>query len=411
MEFQQWCNRHLLVILLTGSFLFVIVSGIFFLTMRSKTAMTENAEPFSSVPTENSVVKPLHISTPNPIRGIYITGWVASQINMRDELIAFVKKSEINSVVIDVKDYTGNVLYNTGDPLIQQWQSEKPRIMDLKEWIESLHNQGIYTIARITVFQDPNYSEKQPSQAVLTKTNALWRDRNGLTYIDPSSKPFWEYIVRIAKECEQIGFDELNFDYIRFPSDGNMTNIKTPVTHQIEFSGITKNIGIKELALKEFFSYLRNELKMVGVPISADVFGMTLTNKDGLGIGQILEITAEYFDYICPMIYPSHWPKHFLGFSNPANHPYEIVHYSMSKGIERLTSIGMNPHKLRPWLQDFNLGATYDEAKVTSQKKALYDTGLNSWLMWDPRNRYTRTAYQKQPSHSPTENEMVKTKT
>ncbi len=377
----------------------------------------------------------LHIATPKAVHAIYMTSWVASTKNWRNELVAFVKKSDLNSIVIDVKDYSGYVSFETGDPVIQEVGSEQNRIRDVKEFIDELHKAGIYTIARITVFQDPVFAKKYPELAVQYKSGSVWKDRKGLSYVDPAADKYWEYVVHIAKASEQVGFDELNFDYIRYPSDGNMKDIvfrisqsklaelrtkkaesiaagsvqsvlaasvyeaipqseptTTPQTKKS--TAVKKTPTSKEIILTQFFSYLHNALKDVGVPISADVFGMTMNNTDDLNIGQVLEDIAPHFDYIAPMVYPSHYPATFHGFQNPAAHPYEIVRLAMSTGAERLTKASSSPEKLRPWLQDFNLGAVYDAAKVKAQMQAVYDSGLKSWMVWDPANKYTREAYQ-----------------
>ena len=190
-------------------------------------------------------------------------------------------------------------------------------------------------------------------------------------------------MVKIAKAAERVGFDELNFDYIRFPSDGNMSDIVFPLSHK-------RN---KQEVLEDFFKNLRSDLSDVGIPMSADLFGMTMTNKDDLNIGQVLERTAPYFDYISPMVYPSHSPAGFHNFKNPADHPYEVVHIAMTSGAERMRAATSSPLKLRPWLQDFDLGAKYDATKVRAQIQATYDAGLTSWMIWDPKNKYTRGAY------------------
>jgi len=194
-------------------------------------------------------------------------------------------------------------------------------------------------------------------------------------------------MVLLSRASERAGFDELNYDYIRFPSDGNMADI------------VFSHSGEKNKAdvLDSFFSYLRAELKggenALLVPLSADVFGMTTTNTDDLGIGQVLERIDKHFDYIAPMVYPSHYPPTFLGFKNPADHPYEVIKFAMEAAVLRLAAPTSTPTKLRPWIQDFDLGATYDEPMIRAQKKAVYDSGLQSWLSWDPANRYTSEGY------------------
>ena len=147
--------------------------------------------------------------------------------------------------------------------------------------------------------------------------------------------------------------------------------------------------------MKSFFQYLNENLKDTGAVLSADLFGMTTTNNDDLNIGQLLEDATLYFDFIDPMVYPSHYPPTWNGFKNPAANPYEVVKIAMTGGVERLKAMEEDPLKLRPWLQDFDLGATYDKEKVSAQIKATYDVGLNSWILWDPKNVYTVEALNK----------------
>ena len=346
---------------------------------RAQVADTQTAQVVISEPK-----KPLHLPTPEPLKAIYMTSWVAGTKDWREKLVDFVKQTELNSIIIDVKDYTGFISFDTEDEFIKSLDAEEIRVPDMKEFIEHLHDNGIYAIARITVFQDPVYAKKFLDQAVQRKNGTLWKDRKGLSFIDPSSEKHREYIVRIAKASERAGFDELNFDYVRFPSDGNMRDIAFPLSGNLP----------KAEVLEEFFRNLKNALRDIGVPLSADLFGMTMTNTDDLNIGQVLERAEPYFDYISPMVYPSHYPAGFNNYKNPAANPYEIVKYSMSEGVSRIQVASSSPLKLRPWLQDFDLGADYDAAKVRAQIQAIYDSGLTSWMIWDPSNKYTRDAYQ-----------------
>jgi hypothetical protein len=355
--------------------------------------------------TANAPVKPriTHIKTPNPMRAIYMTSWVAGIPSWRNKLIQFIKDTDVNSIVIDVKDYSGHISFETNDPDLKE--AQEIRIKDLPELIRILHEAGIYTIARVTVFQDPLFAQKHPQLAVQTHAGTIWRDRNNLAYIDPSAKPFWDYILKISKACERAGFDEINVDYVRFPTDGNMKDMVFPVTGALVYGKTTSSNAVtsrnpiamhklpKARALKAFFAYFHQQTRTLGIPISADLFGMVLTSTDDLNIGQVLEVASPYFDAICPMIYPSHYPPGFKNFSNPAQHPYEIVNFVLKSGMARLKHAGQDPNKLRPWLQDFNLGAVYDSAKVRAQHQATYDAGLKGWLMWDPRNKYTRGGY------------------
>ena len=176
---------------------------------------------------------PKHIKTPVPLRGIYMTSWVAGTPSFRDRVINFIQTSEINAVVIDVKDYSGQISFDTADPLIDELESEDIRVPDMKNLIDRLHADGIYTIARISVFQDPIFAVANPHLAVQTKEGEVWEDRKGLSWVDPAATEFWNYIARVAEATEAVGFDEINFDYIRFPSDGNMQDISFPVWDEI----------------------------------------------------------------------------------------------------------------------------------------------------------------------------------
>lgn len=329
-----------------------------------------------------------HLTTPEPTRAIYMTSWVASTPSWRADLVKFSEDSEINAIVIDVKDYSGRIAFEVFDPMLREFGAEEIRVRDFKEFIKGLHEKNIYAIARISVFQDPYLAARRPDLAVKNSSGGIWKDRKGIGWVDPAARWYWDYIIKLARETERLGFDELNFDYVRFPSDGNMKDIV--------YNHWDAKIEQKDVLL-EFFAYLDTELENLGIPISVDLFGLvtTVENHD-LKIGQILEYAVPYFDYIAPMVYPSHYPSGFIGLANPVEHPYEVIYYAMSKAYERLIRATSTPSKLRPWLQDFDLGATYDAGMILKQKQAVYDSGLTSWMVWDPTNKYTRSAYYPQ---------------
>ena len=358
---------------------FIAFTSLFFVAALGMYSLSKSSVAVNFFYTPESTIEarevPRHLAPPHDgIRALYMSSWIAGTPKLREPLVAFVDQNiNLNALVIDVKDYSGEVA----------WEK---RVKDLPAFIADLHRRGIYAIARITVFQDPLYAKAHPGDAIKHADGSLWRDKKGLYYIDPKAKAFWDYIGDIAKKSERIGFDELNFDYIRFPSDGPVALARFPFWDQGTQS--------RSAALSEFFVYLRQNLLEVGVPISADVFGLTTWQEDDLNIGQILENVAFSFDYVAPMVYPSHYPPGFQDFANPAEHPYEIVNTAMKRAVFRLEQVGENPKKLRPWLQDFNLGVPYDAAMIQKEIKAVEDAGLDSWMMWDPSNRYTREAYQ-----------------
>src|SRR3989338_7522336 len=246
-----------------------------------------------------------HKETPDTVRAVYMTQCAVGTPSFRKDLVGLIDTTELNAVVIDIKDYTGKISFTPGDTALKDSVSDACGARDMKEFIRELHEKNIYVIGRITTFQDPYYTALHPELAVkkLSSKETNWKDGKGLSFIDVSAKPFWEYIVKIAKASYEIGFDELNFDYIRFPSDGNMKD-----------TFYTWNPGIeKSEALERFYIYLSNALKPSGVVISVDLFGMVTTNYDDLNIGQVLERAMPYFDFIDPMVYPSHYPTGFNG--------------------------------------------------------------------------------------------------
>src|SRR3989344_9326066 len=218
-----------------------------------------------------------HINTPEEVKALYMTSWVAGNVKLRKDLI---DTTELNALVIDVKDYTGKISFSVSNtPALNSFGSAENRIPEIERFIGMLHDKGIYVIGRISVFQDSYLVKTHPEYAVKTKSGAVWKDRKGVSWLDAGAKPVWDYIIKIADKAYDVGFDEINFDYIRFPSDGNMNDIYYPYSNG-------KN---KSRVLKDFFAYIDKYFHEKNIPISADLFGMTTSNTDDLGIGQILE--------------------------------------------------------------------------------------------------------------------------
>jgi len=339
----------------------------------------------------------------------------------RDKLVRVVDETEINALVIDIKDYSGTLAFKPNNPsLMHAWEASKCGASDMREFLQTLKVKNIYTIARLTVFQDPHFTKLYPGFAVQSaSTNSPWKDRKGLSFLDVGSKETWEYIVAITKDAYDIGFDEINFDYIRYPSDGKMSDAVYKLS-----------TGTKSDQLEKFFSFLHDETKKIGVVTSADLFGMTTTNTDDLNIGQVLEKALPYFDYIAPMVYPSHYPPNFNGWKNPNDHVYDLTHFVMTSAVTRvmatsskIETIGSKDifkekfdttssstvkvktglftkesypaSKLRTWIQDFDYGGNYDIPEVKALIKASRDAGVESFMMWAPSNIYTTGALEK----------------
>jgi hypothetical protein len=359
----------------------------------------------SSTVIEPPVIKKIikHQKTPEAVKAIYMTACVAGTPSFRAKLLKLANETEINSIIIDIKDYTGTVSFPIDDPEFESNIGTGCRVRDMADFIETLHENNIYVIGRVTAFQDPQMTKVHPDWAVkkLSDKNVVWKDRKGLSFVDAGSKPMWQYLVNLSKASYEIGFDEINFDYIRFPSDGDMKDIYFPYSNDILINNIARSaVGTSTLAVKSgksivllsFFEFLNQSFKDTGIITSADLFGMTATNYDDLNIGQVLEDALMNFDYVAPMVYPSHYPTGFNGYKDVNAHPYDIVKLSMDVASKRATAIGISPLKIRPWLQDNDYPVPYTPAMVRAQIQATYDAGLTSWMLWDAGNTYTQSA-------------------
>jgi len=330
---------------------------------------------------------------PLVIKAIYATSWSAGDSAKINDLINLIKKTELNAIVIDIKDFSGLVAYDINLDEVNRYHTKEIRIADLDGLIRRLHQEGIYVIGRLTVFQDPALAQARPDWAVKDRrTGQIWRDRKGLAWVDPANHEVWDYNVKIAADAARHGFDEINFDYIRFPSDGEISVLAYPFYHEEQSS--------REAVIKDFLIYLRSQLK--GVKISADLFGLTTVAKDDMGIGQIIEDAYENFDFVSPMVYPSHYASGFGGHKNPAAFPYEVIHYSLERALVKRSELASSVPEaklaeLRPWLQDFDLGADYDASMVRAEIKAVEDLGLrHGWMLWDPANNYSKEALREE---------------
>ena len=400
-----------LVLVLAGSglFLFFNAKNDFKLSQLAQleNPLAEEPKPAEKEPDPNADLppqKPLE-NRPELIKAVYLTGWSAGYEPRLAYIIDLAKKTEINAVVIDIKDYSGELSYRTELEDAEKYGKGRDlKILKPNALIKRLHDAGIYAIARQTVFQDPTLAVARKDLALTSfLTKKQWKDDKKVMWVDPAGKEVWDYNIEIAKDALARGFDEINFDYIRFPTDGNTDDIVFPF-----WNGKT----LKRYIIRDFWKYLRKALP--DAQISADLFGLTTLNYGDVGIGQNMDDALNYFNAIAPMVYP-----------------YEVVYRSMSEANERLkhyiaaaansTSteayLVKNP-KLRPWLQDFDLGVNYDATKVRAQISAVYTSaglcepdmatstvaGENAktcnpennpgagWMLWDPSNKYTREA-------------------
>ena len=345
----------------------------------------------------------LHVPMPEEVRGFYMTAHSAANPELRRGLFAYAKRNDLNAVVIDVKDGNGLLAFMPEREALRPHAPEKSTIPDLDAVLSEAGESGLYRIARVFVFQDPLYVKRVPGEAVQKAGGGVWADYKGVTWVDPASKAAWRYNVEIAKEVYARGFDEVQFDYIRFPSDGNMKSIV--YRHHDAARPKHEVIG-------EFFAYMHRELEQrAKIPISYDLFGYVTWYVDyDLGIGQLMVDALPNATAVSAMVYPSHYGNGTLGFANPAEHPYEIVADSLMKanrlyarrekecaemasGVRSATSPLLMPcdgtlaHQ-RPWIQAFDIGATYTADRIAAQIKATRDQGGSGFLLWNARNVY-----------------------
>jgi hypothetical protein len=343
-----------------------------------------SAQPKKTAPSPTAT--PVTAIQPNPDQpkefnaiGIYSTAWVAGSKRM-EELISFIKAAKMNAVVIDIKDDTGILSYHSNVPLAQEIGATSGRIPNLQELLTRLKQENIYPIARQVVFKDPLLASKHLEIAVKNKNGGIWRDRKGMIWVDPNCEKVWKYNLDIAKEAIAMGFSEIQFDYVRFLSDGKISQAVYPYAKG----------EVQEDVIRNFLLYAKKEINALGVPLSADIFGLVLSYPHDNNIGQKLEKLAIAVDILCPMVYPSHYPKNSLNIATPDLHPYEIIDRAMKDGLKRIQNTKV---KFRPWLQDFNLGSPYGRQQIQAQIKALKDNGIHEYLIWNPKNRYDINKY------------------
>lgn len=394
-------------------------------TSSSELSLATDATPQVPVDTRERVQ---HVPLPEEVKAIYMTSCVVGTPSFRAKLVQLAEDTEVNAIVIDVKDFSGTISFNPGtsSPWYPAWVEAGCGAGDFKEFIATLHKKNIYTIARVTVFQDPLYVSQHPEQGVHRGDGTtIWKDRKGISFVDVAAKPYWDSLIDLSTLIYNLGFDEINYDYVRYPSDGNMTDISFP------YSAKGVHGSDKGANLEAFFAYLyekqsdperynsvihENTGRAVAVPYtSADLFGMTTTALDDMNIGQIIEHAFPYFDFVAPMVYPSHYPKGYIGMNNPNTDPYRVVYHAMNAAVERATAttsiqralthtrIGTSTpavyekpvytgDKLRTWIQDFDYGGDYGPTEVRAQIKASNDAGVASWMIWAPSNIYTKEA-------------------
>lgn len=323
------------------------------------------------------------------LKGVHFTGWAAGSVKTRRRFRDEMTAAGFNAVVIALKDFDGHEFVK-GVPLAQRTKAYLNAIPDLPGAVKDFKDAGIYAIARIAVFKDDHLARARPDLAVHFPDGRLWTDDKGHAWLDPYLPEVRDYAIEISSRAAAAGFDEIQFDYIRFPSDGK--------TRQCRYSRKDHSPATAGAALHEFLAQARERLAPLGVKLSIDTFGLTASVDNGMGIGQRLDRMADEADFVSPMMYPSHYAKGQYGLKNPNREPYLTVHQSVKDALERL---GGKAGRLRPYLQDFSLGVRYDPSRVRAQIRAAEELGVRGWILWNPQNRYTWSAVQAGPIPTP----------
>ena len=317
------------------------------------------------------------------VKGIYMTSYTAANPASLNPLLALIERTELNAVVVNVKDDWGHITFEVDQPLAKEADAVHHDFSDIKAFTGLLREKGIYSIARVVTFKDNKVTRVRPDLAVQHVNGGIWQDYNGVAWLNPYDKRAWDYVVDIAKAAALAGFNGIQFDYVRFPTDGPMGAIRYP----------GKDDRKREQVIGDFLAYARKELRPFRVWTSADIFGWATSVPDDVGIGHRIEEVSAATDYISPMVYPSHYEAGNLGLANPNAMPYETVFRSMTDVRERWEQGGLTGKvEMRPWLQDFSWGHPYGPAEVRAQIQAVYDAGYKEWLLWNAANNYTEAA-------------------
>jgi len=310
-----------------------------------------------------------------------------SDVNRLEEILGICMATEVNSLVIDVKNDHGLVGWKSDIQIVQDIDSHMNAPMkDYERLLNYLDENDIYTIARVVAFKDPYYAEHEPDHTIQLNSGGTYRDNKGTAWVNPFDPAVWDYVVAVSKEAALRGFKEVQYDYVRFPDNAAKYN---DITHFPE-----RNLRDKDEGIEDFLIYANRALEPYNVHISVDVFAQASRSWDDHpeDIGQTWRKMANLSDYICPMIYPSHYGPNVYGFPVPDQHPYDVVRIALQESIEK-NSAQKNPGIIRPWIQGFTAGwipgnISYDAETIAEQIIAAAELGIDEYIIWDASNTY-----------------------
>ncbi|WP_304543749.1 putative glycoside hydrolase [Sulfurimonas microaerophilic] len=325
--------------------------------------------------TNNSIVSLKSIR----VKALYLTFWGASNNSPRfKKALELIEKTDVNAVVVDVKNEYGSTLFWTKFKQANSYGAHLKRTnRDIEKFMKLLKEKNIYTIARVVTFKDELQASNNYEYAIKKNdaNKTIWRNHDEMAWVDPYDKRSHEYAIRMAEEAAKVGFDEINFDYVRFPAKAGLCLSQKN----------TQENRIK--AIGNFLDLAQERLRKYGVFISVDIYGNVCWSKDDNGIGQTIDSLAKHADYIAPMLYPSGFASGSFGKKYPAKHPYIVIYRSI-KHIEYKIS----PKRVRPWLQYFkdytHSKVYYQKEEIQAQIKAADETHTNGWMLWSPSSKY-----------------------
>lgn len=344
---------------------------------------------------------------PIKVKGIYITGAMAGTKNMSN-LVELVTSTEMNAIVLDIKNDGGNVTYKIEYEDAKEIGACVRYVKDMPALLKELHEKGIYVIGRIVCFKDPILAKKRPELALVKADGSPVSDGKGNPWVNPFKKGVWEYICGLAEQATQDGFDEIQFDYVRFPigTDANQANY-----------GVDLTTYSREQGLTDFFAYVEKRLHAKGIIFGADLFGTVIgstTDRDRTGQDYIR--IASMTDNICPMIYPSHYANKTFGLDVPDAHPYTCIKKALELSKEQLSRDSLPKAKVRAWLQCFSAPwvkghINYGSAQIKQQIQGVYDAGYDEWILWNASNHYGQVKAALAMSKAPEEGEKEEKET
>ncbi|SET00458.1 putative glycoside hydrolase [Paenibacillus sp. NFR01] len=322
------------------------------------------------------------------VKGIYVTAYSAGGSRM-ETLLKLLDETELNAMVIDIKDDAGYITYKTDNPELQKLGQPQPFIGDIQKLMTRLKEHKVYPIARIVVFKDTVLAKKNPQMSFVNPDGTVWtnKKKGGDSFVNPYDEDVWKYNVDIAKEAVKLGFKEIQFDYVRFPEG---------FEKRADTLKYVKSSKTRVEIVSDFVNYAKSELTPLGVRVSVDIFGYAASVPAAEGIGQDFVKISKNVDVISPMVYPSHYSTGWFDVKDPDKNPYATIKGSMVDTHKKLDPLGSYKPVIRPWIQDFTaswLGSghyvKYGKQQVEDQIRALHDENIDEYLLWNANNRYT----------------------